>query len=328
MFLISLAIVLGAFVLSVLANILLQRLSSGFGIFMTKGTPVFGGLTIWGAFTVAAYWGIGVGKVPSSEAGAILGTSFVMLVFGIIDDQKELSVTGKLLTQIFSVTLLMYFGVKTQIVYIGPFINAFLTLVWVVGIANAFNHLDISDGVAGVTGILTSCAFLIISVLNHDKSNLILSLALCGALSGFLVFNFPPAKIYMGNAGSHFLGFVFAAVAIAISYAPLERKTALFSPILILGLPILDTAFLILVRMRKRKIPFQKSNDHIILRLKTLGYSGRKIFCIMGLWGLFFAAAGIAVSQFPNQWGLITVAIAGAFSFKIIKIISKVPVND
>ena len=324
----SVVIVLGAFFLCIIANVLLRRISYSFGIFMPKGTPVVGGLSIWSAFCIAACWGASVQKVSSAKAGAILGTSFVMLIFGIIDDQKELSVVRKFLTQLFSVGLLMYFGVKTQIVYIGPFINAFLTLVWVIGIANAFNHLDISDGVAGIVGILVSCAFIAIAILNHDQSNMIISLALCGALSGFLVFNFPPAKLYMGNAGSHFLGFVFASVAIAISYAPLERKAALFSPVLILGLPILDTAFLILVRVWKRKIPFLKSNDHIILRLKSLGYSKKKIFFIMGLWGLFFVSAGIAVSQFSNLWGLITVAIVGAFSFKVIRIISKVSVND
>jgi len=324
----SILIILGALALSILANLLLRKAARRYNVFLVKGVPVVGGFGIWIAFALAAQWGGSALKISALGIPAVLVASFAMLVFGILDDQKELSVTSKLLTQIFSVTLLMYFGIKTQVVYLGPFLNAFITLIWVVGIVNAFNHLDISDGVAAVLGILASLAFLVISIINRDQSNLVISLALLGALSGFLVFNFPPAKIYMGNAGSHCLGFVLAAVAIAISYAPLEKKTALFSPILILGLPALDTAFLILVRLSKKKIPFQKSNDHIILRLKALGYSPRRIFLVMALWGLFFIASGIAVSQFSNLWGLFTVMLAGIFSFKIIAMISKVSVKD
>jgi UDP-GlcNAc:undecaprenyl-phosphate/decaprenyl-phosphate GlcNAc-1-phosphate transferase len=178
-------VIVGAFVLCIMLNIGLRKISKFSGVLLSKGISAIGGVSIWTGFCVASCWGLDELEVISSGPLVIIVTSFVMLVFGIFDDYKNFSVTVKFLTQIFSVTLLMFFGVSTKVVYIGPYFNALITLIWVIGIANAFNHLDISDGVAGVIGVLISSSFLIISILNHDKSNLIFSLALCGSLLGF-----------------------------------------------------------------------------------------------------------------------------------------------
>ena len=107
----------------------------------------------------------------------------------------------------------------------------------------------------------------------------------------------------MGNSGSHFLGFALAAIALIISYAPLERKIALLSPVLILGLPIFDTAFLILARIIKKSLPFKKSNDHLALRFLALGYSKKKALLTMLALCLFFSISGVWLSQVPNIFG-------------------------
>jgi UDP-GlcNAc:undecaprenyl-phosphate GlcNAc-1-phosphate transferase len=151
---------------------------------------------------------------------------------------------------------------------------------------------------------------------------------LLGPLFGFLFRNFPPAKVYMGNSGSHLLGFVLAGISIMISYAPLERRVALVTPLLILGLPILDTAFLIFMRISKKKLPFKKSNDHLPLRLLALGYSKRKALLTMFSLCLFFSICAIMVSRFSNFVGISIIIFVIVVSWLFTKKMSKVAIND
>jgi len=130
----------------------------------------------------------------------------------------------------------------------------------------------------------------------------------------------------MGNSGSHFLGFVLAAIALVISYAPLERKIALFSPLLILGLPIFDTAFLISMRIIKKSLPFKKSNDHLALRFLALGYSRKKTLLIMLTLCLFFSLCGILVSLVSNLSGITIIVFVGLVSLALTKKMSRVSV--
>jgi UDP-GlcNAc:undecaprenyl-phosphate GlcNAc-1-phosphate transferase len=112
-----------------------------------------------------------------------------------------------------------------------------------------------------------------------------------------------------------------------ISYAPMERKVALLSPILILGLPIFDTSFLILMRVRKEKSIFKKSNDHLVLRLLKKGSSKKKALLFMLLLALLFALSGILLTRVPNTLGLIIVAMVAAVSLAVTKNMSKVTID-
>jgi UDP-GlcNAc:undecaprenyl-phosphate GlcNAc-1-phosphate transferase len=198
----------------------------------------------------------------------------------------------------------------------------------VLGITNAFNHLDVMDGVAGVTAAIVSLAFFLIAALNGDITTTVLSLTLVGGILSFLIYNLPPARIYMGNSGSHFLGFLLSAIAMAISYASLERGVALLSPLLILGFPIFDTTFLILIRIRKRKMPFAKSKDHFALRLQVLGYSTKQALLIMSALGFFFTLCGVIVSRVANRTGLVIVAFVIVVSLALLRKIGKVAIDD
>ncbi|MFH1338286.1 MAG: MraY family glycosyltransferase [Candidatus Omnitrophota bacterium] len=253
----------------------------------------------------------------SAEITGIIVASSIMLIFGIIDDWKELSVGNKLLVQIICTALLIFFGIRTQIVYVGNLVNLIITFIWILAITNAFNHLDVMDGLAAGCAVITSLAFFTIALLNGDVNIAILCLILSAAACGCFVYNFPPAKIYMGNAGSHFLGFTFAAVALAISYASLERKIALLSPLLILGFPIFDTAFLILMRMRKARSIFKKSDDHLALRFLHSGYSKKKTLSLVLMLSLFFSSSGVAISQISNTSGIIVVVLVAVVSIAL-----------
>ena len=131
----------------------------------------------------------------------------------------------------------------------------------------------------------------------------------------------------MGNSGSHFLGFTLAAVALAISYAPLERKIALLSPLLILGFPIFDTAFLILMRAKKGRLIFKKSNDHLALRFLRLGYSKNKTLLFMLILSLFFSLSGVCLSQVSNTLGIVIVALVIIVGLVLTKRMSRVSID-
>ena len=312
-------LVLSAFLLGTVFINILKKFSLGHDFLIPKGIPLVGGIGIGLSFIFVSLsvFSIFIYKGLSKEIVGIILSSSAMLVFGIFDDWRELSIRAKFLMQIIATCLLVLFGVRTQIVYFGDTLNIVITFIWVLGITNAFNHLDIMDGVAGGVAIIVGIAFLAISILNSDIRSVILSLIFIGALSSFFLYNYPPAKIYMGNSGSHLLGFILAAIALIISYAPLERKAALLSPLLILGLPIFDTTFLVFVRLINKCLPFKKSNHHLVLRFSALGYSKKGVLFIMLIFSLFFCLCGITVSQVSNSLGAGIIVFATLVSLVI-----------
>ncbi|HTY45274.1 MAG TPA: MraY family glycosyltransferase [Patescibacteria group bacterium] len=269
----------------------------------SSGIPLAGGIGIGISFLCIGLASLFIYGAFSPQSKSLIFSSFIMLIFGIFDDWREMSVGAKLAVQIFATALLVFSGVRTQIVFLSPALNTLLTFVWVIGIINALNHLDVMDGLAGTVALIVSHAFFVVSVLNKNMETAFLSLALSAGVFGFLFYNLPPARVYMGNAGSHFLGFVLAGVAVMISYASSDRKLALLTPLLIVGFPVFDTAFLIVVRMRKERSVFKKSNDHLALRFLKKGYSKNKALASMSGLALLFACAGVGLSQSPNIIG-------------------------
>lgn len=321
------AIVLGGFLLGIFFISQLKKFSLSYNLLIPKGIPLIGGLGMGSSFILVALPSFFLYSGLSKQLVGVIVSSTIMLVFGVIDDWQELSVRAKFLIQIITTSLLIVFGIRTQIVYIGNLFNIIITFIWILAITNAFNHLDIMDGLASGTALTVSFSFFVISLLNGDIKTIILTLSLIGAILSFLIYNLPPAKIYLGNTGSHFLGFILAAIALVVSYAPLERKIALLSPLLILGLPIFDTAFLILMRIKKGKLIFRKSNDHLALRFLSRGYSKKKSLLFMLLLGLFFSLSGVVFSQVANPLGIIMVIFVALVSLIIAFRMSKIAVN-
>jgi len=320
-------LVLSCIVLEVVLIILLVKSAKQNNILTKGGVPLTGGLAIAICFTIFCLVSSGFPERLNKEVIITLAVSFLMLVAGALDDLWELSVLKKLISQILAALIAVIFGIHTNIVYIGNFWNIIISLIWIVAITNAINHLDVLDGLAGGCAFISSASFLVLSIINGNFAPFILSLALVVSLSGFLVFNFPPAKIYMGNTGSHFLGFVLSLIAILISYAPLNRKIALLSPILILGFPILDTVFVIVVRLIKNTLPFKKSNDHLALRFLSLKYPKNKVLLFMLSWCLFFAISGLIVSKNSILISTLAIFLVGLFSLIYSLRIARVSVN-
>jgi UDP-GlcNAc:undecaprenyl-phosphate/decaprenyl-phosphate GlcNAc-1-phosphate transferase len=298
------------FSVGMVAISLLRKFSQRYNILNIKGIPHVGGIGMGIAFFVVSLLILCLYKASVNTIIGILAPSMLMLAFGIIDDKNELSVWQKLSGQIIAVVLLVAFGVRTNIVNIGYGLNLAITFIWVIGITNAFNHLDIMDGLAAASALIVSVALFIVTILSRDMALALLSLATAAIIFSFLIKNFPRAEIYMGNCGSHFIGFILAAIAIAVSYAPINRKAALVTPLLIMGLPIFDTAFVTFMRMIKGKSALMKSNDHLAIRFLKAGYSkNRTLFYLLSL-SIFLAACGILIRWVPNYTGFAIIGIA------------------
>lgn len=312
------------FLMSFLSGIILialfKKLSLKFKILTSKGIPLIGGVGMGLSFILTSF---GLWHTTS-----IIFPALLILIFGIIDDWRQLTVSAKLFVQIIATALLIHSGIKTHIVFLPDYLNIIITFLWVIGITNAFNLLDIMDGLAATVAIIAGVSFMLISFVNADSNTLFLSLILVGSAISFLIYNLPPAKIYMGNSGSHFLGFILASIALSTHYASLETKVALFAPFLILGLPILDTLFLILMRLKQKKVPFKKSNDHLALRFLALGYSKKKTLLIMLILGGLFSLCGIILTKASSFLSAIIVIFIFLTGLAVSQRMGKVVVND
>jgi len=305
-----------ALISSMLCVFLLAKGSLKYKILCIKGIPLVGGLGIGAAFVFSSCLGIYVFGAAGVKIPVIIGVSLLMLFFGIVDDLKELSILQKFLAQSFCAVLLISFGIKTDIMLLGFWGNAIVTFFWILGITNAFNLLDIMDGLAAGAALIVSSALLAIAFLNPDLNMQVLSLVLCAVTFGFLVFNLPPAGVYLGNSGSHFLGFIICSVALVLRYATKDNVFALLSPIIILWLPITDTLLLIIFRIMKKRMPFRKSNDHIAFRIRLSSASPTKTILVMFLLCFIFSLAGVILTKVCSFWA--TGIIIAIFLFSII----------
>lgn len=178
-----------SFISGVLCIVFMGKLAKRFKVLSGQQVPVVGGSAIWISFCLACAYSLVLHRTFSIEIAGILCASFLMLIFGIIDDWKELSIASKFFFQIIATAVLIVLGVKTQIVYIGIFMNVVVTLLWVIGITNAFNHIDIMDGLAAGVALIVSISFAAVALFNHDYQIFLLAIALSGSIAGFLVFN-------------------------------------------------------------------------------------------------------------------------------------------
>jgi UDP-GlcNAc:undecaprenyl-phosphate GlcNAc-1-phosphate transferase len=295
---------------------ILRRISLRRAFLINKGIPCIGGLSMSIAFFLAAaFIFIRAGKIDPLWLN-LFTLSVVVVIFGAVDDLKNLSIKIKFFFQILVAVLLVCSGVRTQIMYLNQVSNILVTIIWLLWIFNAFNLLDVMDGLAAGVAIIVCIGFFVVSQYNAPLLAM-LSAALAASIFSFFIFNLPAAKVYMGNSGSYFLGFVFGVISLLISYASKDGVVALTAPLLILGFPILDTVFLVLMRLWRKKVPFQKSDDHICLRYLALGYPKKKaLLLLLGLC-LFFTFSGVVVSRVSMMKGLIILAVVFVVSLKV-----------
>ena len=325
-------IALCSFILSLLLIPVTIKISTRLNILKpardNKGKPCIGGTGIYLAFLAAVFLSLFFIKLPAVKLAGVLISSFIVMLLGLVDDIKDLRPMLKISGQLLGVVILIVFGFFTKIAFLPSWANILITIAWLLFITNAFNLLDIMDGLTSGLVIIISLSLLTIAFINRDIFSCIILTALIGAHAGFLRYNYPPAKVYMGDTGSLFSGFLLAMVAINISYASMERQVALLTPILAMSLPIYDTLFLIVMRIKKSKPIFNKTKDHFALRLVTMGYSIKKSIWIMYFFSMFLALSAVIVAFGKNLTGLIVLAVVGLVFVLMGKRVGMVNIKD
>ena len=261
-----------------------------------KPMPLIGGLAIYISMVIVSLIFLPLDRVLAS---IILGSS-VIIIAGIIDDTKGMSPKLKLLFQIVAGLILISGGIKvdfvtnpfskTNVLFYLKWFSIPVTLFWIVGITNTLNLIDGLDGLAsGVAGI-SSISLMLVAAKFGYTNTIILSAIIAGGCLGFLPYNFNPAKIFMGDTGSLFLGFMLAVISIE-GVMKSVAAIAIVVPILILGVPIFDTTFAIFRRVLSGKSILSADKGHLHHRLLDKGFSQRKtvliLYGISGVFGIF-----------------------------------------
>ena len=277
----NLLIAVLAFLLSIRGTRIAQQAASHFGIMdkpdgklkvQTEPIPYLGGLSIYICFliTLSLFF-----EFDQRLLGLLLGGSLIMIL-GLLDDLKAIEPYIKILGQLLAVLVLIKSGIRINIVFLTDWQNDALTILWVLTLTNALNIIDIMDGLAaGISGI--AITFLaIIAYLNGNYFISAVSCALLGTTLGFLLYNYHPAAIYLGDCGSLFLGFMLASLSMIASYTT-TNKLALLSPLMLFSIPLFDLFYVIVLRLLKRKSPFRGSKDHFAVRMRIKGMPVRTI---------------------------------------------------
>ncbi len=244
-------------------------------------TPLLGGVAIYLAF-VGALLLFGDRFYIRQVVGIFVGATLVSLM-GLWDDRWQLPVGVKLLIQGIAAGLLVVTGIQ---VYLFPisWLNVALTLLWVIGMTNALNLLDNMDGLAGGIAAIASLHFTLLATMSGQYLVGALAAALFGACLGFLLYNFNPARIFMGDSGSLFLGFLLATLGIKLRFPENVYIVTWMVPVLVLGVPLFDTTLVFISRLRRGLNPLTTpGKDHVSHRLVQMGFSPREAVLLLYL---------------------------------------------
>jgi UDP-GlcNAc:undecaprenyl-phosphate GlcNAc-1-phosphate transferase len=239
-----------------------------------------------------------------SRAGSVLVPALLLGLVGYVDDLKHLGAGPRFLAQLLA-------GIFTAVILVGSqtvgttfnnkAIDAFLTILWVVGIANAINFLDNMDGAASGVAAISAFGFFLVATQSGQYLVAALGLVLSGACLGYLKLNWHPAKIYMGDSGALFIGVLLAALAVRLDPKDVEQPISFFIPVLLLAIPVLDTSLVVIDRLRRRVNPFEGGLDHISHRLRRHGLSTRQSVGIIYLMQIVCVFLALYISAPGNS---------------------------
>lgn len=307
-----------ALVCAILMTPLVRRLAVRIGIvdapshrkIHSAPVPLLGGTAIYVAFVTALL--IFGDLFYIRESVAILLAATLVSLFGLADDRWVLHAYPKLLGQAAAAGILLIGGVQVQL-FALPWLNALITVVWVIGITNALNLLDNMDGLS--SGVATVCAafFLLLAAQSGQILVSMLAAALIGACIGFLRYNLNPATIFMGDTGSLFIGMILAVIGIKLRFPANSIIVTWMVPVCVLAFPISDTLLVTISRLRRHKNPLTHGGkDHVSHRLVQLGLTRREsvltCYLLAGVGGM--VASFVATAQ-PREAYAATLMLAG-----------------
>jgi UDP-GlcNAc:undecaprenyl-phosphate GlcNAc-1-phosphate transferase len=277
-------------------------------------TGFVGSATIYFLFVNPASWRVLLEGGVLGLAGAVL----LIFALGVYDDFRGTNAWVKFTVQILAALLVVWNGyVISGITHPAGgridlgFLAVPVTVLWLVGVSNAFNLIDGVDGVAGGIGAIVAGTMSMVGFATGNLDSAFLAAGLCGALVGFLRYNFYPARIFMGDSGSLFVGFTLAALAIKASQVS-ATTVSFLTPLVAFGLPIMDTSFSFFRRMVAGKSPFQADDEHIHHKILRETLSHRHTAVILYIFCFLLNAAALFL-MFRNRWLLPLWVVLGTF---------------
>ena len=306
-----------ALLLAVVGTPVMRRIAFRIGIvdhtaerkLHTRSMPLLGGVALYAAVlgSLLLYPGQ---RALVQLAGIFIGATWISFC-GLWDDGRGMRPAVKLVAQVIATLILLTSGVQVALPLPG-WVNVVLTLLWVIGITNAINLLDNMDGLASGVAAVAAGALLLLAAMNGQVLVGALAAALLGACLGFLLHNFNPARIFMGDTGSLFLGFLLAAVGIKLRFPDNVNWVTWMVPILVLGVPVFDTTLVVVSRLRRGRNPLTTpGRDHVSHRLVQLGWTRKEAVLLLYLAGAALGGVGVFVSQ-ASAWGGYGAALAVA----------------
>lgn len=284
--------------------------------------PRIGGLPI----VIAALGGLGViawvNPKPSVNWTPVLVGSVMMFGLGFWDDIKPLGARKKFLWQIFIASLVFWMGLSIEkvtypgarwSVHLGGW-SYFVTVFWLIAVPNIINLIDGFDGLAGGLGLFLSATLGVVAIYNEQLEVAWYAFTMGGALVGFLVFNFPPARIYLGDGGAYLIGFTIAALSLNSSNKA-SVAAVLLVTVVALGIPILDTTFALLRRAVRGYPIFRADDEHFHHRFEKLGLDKHRI--LIGFYGIAVIFSLLGLSIIWSQGRSLPIAIGAVFALAL-----------
>ena len=301
-----------------------------------KPVPYLGGVAMVAAFSIAIVVGVFLrisalfeGERVSFSLGPkspwddsllrevliVIGLAVCFAIMGLVDDLRGLSPWLRFGIGVALAAGLVWYGVRIETpLPLG--VDWAISIVWVLGITNAFNLLDNIDGLAAGIAAIASTGFFFIAIINDQPYSALLAIGLAGAMLGFLRSNFHPASIYMGDAGSLFIGFMMAYLGLKMRTTVTEIPQ-LFAPVVVLGVAVLDTTMVVVSRVRRGVSPFTGGQDHLSHRLRRLGLSVRRSVTTLLIAGTALGVLAVGLSEAPagvGYWFLAAVGVSGVMA--------------
>ena len=290
-----------------------------------KAIPRIGGLAIYGAFMVSMLLLLETSEIPEEMAEGVTGLfvgGTMIVALGLWDDYVSLPAKVKLFGQIICAWAAVAFGVRIdfvtsfsgEIMYLYDYVTIPLTMFWMVGITNTVNLIDGLDGLAAGVATIASLTICLVALRMDILVVAVVTAALAGAAFGFLFFNFNPAKIFMGDTGSMFLGFMLSGISV-VGVMKSAALIALVVPILALGLPIFDTTFAIVRRWLAGEPIMKPDKGHLHHRLLSLGFSQKQAVLLMYVVSALLGSGAIAMTAVSPRAAILILVVMVAAVF-------------
>ena len=295
-----------------------------------RSTPYLGGIAIFAG--VLAGGSLILVALGQEFVAILTGFPLALAVaiglglVGLVDDVRNLPPSLRFGAQVLASAGAWFNGFRVELTP-WPMLNLALTLLWIVGITNAFNLLDNMDGLTAGTAGIAALAFTVMGITGGMPALAIVAASLGGAALGFLAHNKHPAKIFMGDAGSLFLGFLLALVGMRLRFENLVEITFLV-PVVVLGLPIFDTTLVVLSRMKHRRSVLQGGRDHVSHRLVRIGLPVPAAVRLLYWACICLGWLGFIITRADPQVGFMLLGLVFAMGLYLGRVLWRVPVYD